>query len=94
MLAALSDGQRAYSSALGGATAVIPNLCFAFFLSRARNKPAKTLINQFYRGEISKWLLTAALFTIALQQSGIDFLSMLGTYIAAVSVFWFALLIR
>ena len=87
-------GQQGLSSALGGMAAFFPNLYFALRINRSSGKPARRIVNSFYAGESGKLLLTAALFIIIFKIPNIEILPLLVGYIAALSVFWFALLMR
>lgn len=89
-------GGRAYalSAALGGAAAFIPNLYFALRVYRSAGQEARKIVRSFYAGESGKLLLTAALFFMIFQLPNIEILPLLAVYIAALSVFWFALLMR
>jgi len=92
---ALFSGQQAALSAfLGGVVAFIPNLYFAAHIYRSSDKDARSVLNAFYRAESRKLLLTAALFAMVFQVPNIEFLPLLAVFIAALSVFWFALLFR
>ena len=82
------------SSALGGVAAFVPNFYFAVHINRASGKPARKIVNSFYRGESGKLLLTAALFIMIFRVPNIELLPLLTGYMAALSVFWFALLMR
>ena len=86
--------QQGISSALGGAAAFVPNLYFALKISRSSDLPARKIVNSFYAGESVKLLLTAAMFIMIFQVPNIQILPLLVGYIAALSVFWFALLMR
>ena len=86
--------QLGLSSALGGMAAFVPNLYFAFRIYRSSGKPAREIVNSFYAGESGKLLLTAALFIMIFKVPNIEILPLLAGYIAALSVFWFALLMR
>jgi ATP synthase protein I len=91
----LAGGQQAMlSSALGGMAAFIPNLYFALKIIKASGQPARKIVNSFYAGESGKLLLTAVLFVMIFKVPGIEILPLLVGYITALSVFWFALLIR
>lgn len=85
---------KSLSSALGGIAAFIPNLYFALRIVRSSGKPARKIVNSFYAGESGKLLLTAALFIMIFKVPNIQILPLLTGYIAALSVFWFALLMR
>lgn len=89
-------GGRAYalSAALGGAAAFIPNLYFALRVYRSAGQEARKIVRSFYAGESGKLLLTAALFFMIFQLPNIEILPLLAVYVAALSVFWFALLMR
>ena len=82
----------AVSPFIGGGIALLPNLFFAYKIYLARNLEAQGIVNAFYVGETIKLILTAALFSIALQIPSVNFLSLLVGYVAVLSVFWFALL--
>ena len=84
----------AISTALGGVAAFVPNLYFALRIHKAAGLPARKVVNAFYAGESGKLILTAALFVLIFQVPNITILPLLLGYIAALSVFWFALLMR
>ena len=88
------DGQQVLSAILGGAAAFIPNLYFSLWIGRSAGQDARKVVNSFYVGESGKLLLTAALFVMLFQIPNIQILPLLISYIAALSVFWFALLMR
>ena len=83
--------EAAKSSLLGGAVAWLPNLYFGYRIYLARLRNAQGVLGAFYSGETIKLILTAALFVMVLQIPAVDFLVLLVTYIAVLSVFWFAL---
>ncbi|MFZ2405414.1 MAG: ATP synthase subunit I [Methylobacter sp.] len=92
---ALAGGRPyALSAALGGAAAFIPNLYFALRVYRSAGQEARKIVRSFYAGESGKLLLTAALFFMIFQLPNIEILPLLSVYVAALSVFWFALLMR
>ncbi len=91
---AVGEWQKAFSCALGGLAAFIPNLYFALRMTGSANQEARKILRSFYAGETVKLLLTAALFILIFQIPGIEILPLLAGYIAALSVFWFALLMR
>lgn len=82
------------SSALGGIAAFVPNLYLALRIVQSTGQPARKIVNSFYAGESGKLLLTAALFILIFKVPNIEILPLLAGYIAALSVFWFALLMR
>ena len=89
-------GARPYalSAALGGVAAFIPNLYFALRVRKSAGQEARKIVRSFYAGESGKLLLTAALFFMIFQLPNIEILPLLAVYMAALSVFWFALLMR
>ncbi|MGZ3831869.1 MAG: ATP synthase subunit I [Mucilaginibacter sp.] len=92
---ALEGGKPyALSAALGGAAAFIPNLYFALRVYRSAGQEARKIVRSFYAGESGKLLLTGALFFMIFQFPNIEILPLLAVYMAALSVFWFALLMR
>jgi ATP synthase protein I len=82
------------SSVLGNMAAFIPNLFFALVVNRSAGRSAKNVLNSFYIGEVGKLLLTGILFMIIFKIPNIEILALLVGYITALSVFWFALLMR
>ncbi|MGR8979630.1 MAG: ATP synthase subunit I [Gammaproteobacteria bacterium] len=92
--AAFDGGLMAVSAAFGGVAAFIPNLYFALMMHRASGQEARKFVRAFYAGETGKLLITAALFTLIFQIPNIEILPLLAGYLAALSVFWFALLMR
>jgi ATP synthase protein I len=91
---AVGGWQKAFSSALGGLAAFVPNLYFALRVSRAAGQEPRKILTSFYTGESVKLLLTAALFLMIFQIPSLEILPLLAGYAAALSVFWFALLMR
>ena len=84
----------AISSVLGNMAAFIPNLFFALVVSKSTGRSAKNVLNSFYIGEVGKLLLTGVLFMMIFKMPNIEILALLVGYITALSVFWFALLMR
>jgi len=84
----------AISSALGGVAAFVPNLYFALRIHKAAGLPARKVMNSFYAGESGKLILTAVLFMLIFKIPNITILPLLIGYVSALSVFWFALLMR
>lgn len=85
----------ALSPLLGGLIAFIPNLYFALRIANnSAEQDAKKIMRSFYAGESGKLILTAILFYIAFKVPNITLLPLLTGYVAVVSIFWFALLMR
>ncbi len=92
---AVTNGkEESLSPLLGGLAAFIPNLYFALRISRTAEQPAQKIVRSFYAGESGKLVLTGLLFYMIFQIPGINLLPLLTGYVSALSVFWFALLIR
>ena len=90
----LSNGISAKSALFGGLAALIPNWYFARKINKHRGQEAKKIVRSFYAGESGKLILTAILFALIFQDPKINFLAVMTAYIAALTVFWFALFIR
>jgi ATP synthase protein I len=86
--------QKAFSSAIGGLAAFIPNLYFALRVAGSAEQDARKILRSFYVGESVKLLLTVALFMLIFQIPSIEILPLMAGYVAALSVFWFALLMQ
>jgi ATP synthase protein I len=86
--------QKAFSSAIGGLAAFIPNLYFALRVAGSAEQDARKILRSFYVGESVKLLLTVALFMLIFQIPSIEILPLMAGYVAALSVFWFALLVQ
>jgi len=82
------------SALYGGFAALIPNWYFARKINKQQGQEARKIVRSFYAGESGKLFLTAILFALIFQDPVIDIVAILMTYIAALTVFWFALLIR
>jgi len=84
----------AKSAIYGGLAAVIPNAFFAYKIKKSTGQSAKKLVGSFYAGESGKFLITVLMFALIFQDSKIDMVAVSFTYVAALTIFWFALLIR
>jgi ATP synthase protein I len=91
---AVGGWQKAFTSALGGLAAFIPNLYFAMRVNGSSKQEARDILRSFYAGETVKLLLTAALFVLIFQIPSIEIIPLMVGYVSALSVFWFALLMR
>jgi ATP synthase protein I len=90
----LQGWHEAKSSALGGLAAFIPNLYLALKIQKNKSSDARKILNTFYTGEAVKLILTVTLFMLIFQMPQIIIMPLLIGYISALSVFWFALLLR
>ncbi len=89
----LAGSSESLSVLMGGLTAFLPNAYFAFRFARSEaGSPPKQILNRFYTGEAIKLALTAVLFFCVLQIPNVQPLSLMAGFMAALSVFWFALL--
>ena len=88
------DGISTKSALFGGLAALIPNWYFARKINKQQGQEARKIVRSFYTGESGKLILTAILFALILQDPDINFLAVMTAYIAALTVFWFALFIR
>ncbi len=89
----LGTENMAKSAVLGGMTAFLPNLYFAYRLSLVKGKSAKKIVHSFYTGESRKILMTCALFAVAFQVPSVQFLPLMACFVAVLSVFWLALIL-
>jgi len=83
----------AISSLLGGLTAFLPNLYFAYRMSSVKEHEAKKILRSFYGSESRKILMTCALFALAFQVPDVQFFPLMLCFIAVLSVFWLALIL-
>ena len=83
----------AVSSVLGGLTAFLPNLYFAYRISLAKEGSAKQIVQSFYSGESRKVLMTCALFAVVFQVPKVQFFPLMACFVAVLSVFWLALIL-
>jgi ATP synthase protein I len=85
---------KVLSPFLGGVAAFLPNLYFALRMARVKGQDAQKIVRSFYAGESGKLILTTMLFIMIFQIPTIELLPLLAAYVAALSVFWFALIFR
>jgi len=84
--------QAGLAAAAGGLIALVPALYMAVrVFSVPPDAEPKRLLSALYRGEATKFLLTAALFALAVNWFGAVFLPVIATYILALLVYWLAL---
>jgi ATP synthase protein I len=85
---------QAISALLGGVTAFLPNLYFGLKISSVSGGDAKKIVRSFYTGESGKLILTVLLFCLIFQFPNIELFPVMLCFVATLSVFWFALIIR
>ncbi len=90
----LANPLSAKSALYGGLSALIPNFYFARKINKHKGQEARIIVRSFYAGESGKLIITAICFAAVFQDPEIDFRALIVTYLAALTVFWFALLIR
>jgi ATP synthase protein I len=91
----LSGRVNAVWTVLGGLIAILPNVYFSYrFGVRDDRRTARQVAKDLYGGEVAKVLMTAGLFALVLQLPGLNFLPVMGGFVFALTVFWFALLMR
>lgn len=91
---AVGGEQAARSSLLGGLAAFLPNAYFAMRVGASQNKTAREIVRSFYVGETVKLVGTALLFGLVLQLPNVVFAPLIATFVAVLTVFWFALLLN
>jgi len=90
----LASQLSAKSALYGGLAALIPNIYFARKINKHKGQEARIIVRSFYAGESGKLIITVLCFAAVFQDPNIDFRALIVTYLAALTVFWFALLIR
>lgn len=90
----LSGQVAAWSAALAGVVGIIPNVYFArrLFLHRGA-RAARQIVNNMYKGEALKMVLTIALFSLVFALATINPIAFFFAYIAVQAPFWMALLV-
>ncbi len=88
------SGPRGALSALtGGMICVLSGAYLAQRMFRFKpDRPPAQFVRAFYVGEAVKLALTALMFLIAIVYMDVDILIVILTYMAALSMYWFALL--
>ncbi len=88
----IADARAAWSAAFGGGISVVTTIYFAWrVFSCTEGKPLQAVARAFYVGEVSKMLLTAILFFIAIVWVDAAFLPLLVTYALTLMVYWMVL---
>lgn len=86
--------QQAISAILGGMTAFLPNLYFGMKISAVSGAEARKIVRTFYTGESGKLILTVLMFCLIFQFPNIELFPVMVSFVATLSVFWFALIMR
>lgn len=90
----IGDLTSVKSAIYGGLAALVPNAYFAYKINKSRDQEARKVVRTFYAGESGKLLITALVFALIFQDPNIEFIAVFVTYVAALTVFWFALFLR
>lgn len=85
---------EARSAFLGGMAGFLPNVYFAYRISRSRGREAGKIVRSFYAGEAGKLVMTTLLFFLIFQLPDIMLLPLLAGFAAVLAAFWVALLQR
>ena len=89
-----SGSHGAISALTGGMICVISGAYLALKMFKVNSdKPPAQWVRAFYVGEAVKLVLTALLFLFAIVYLKVDILIVILTYMAALSMYWFALLV-
>lgn len=92
--AAMKGWDVGLSAILGGIAALVPNLFFALQFYRNRERDAKSFVRSFYFAEVGKLLAAVLIFVLIFRWLQVDIISLMVTYVAALSAFWFVLLLQ
>jgi ATP synthase protein I len=83
------------SALIGGIIALIPSCFYVWRSSRANSKDPRNLVKAHYRAESGKLAITAVMFGAAFTQlDPIAALPLFATYVATLSSYWVALLLK
>jgi ATP synthase protein I len=97
-LSAVLGGARAnvvLSTLLGGASALVPAWVYSRIAYAKRHVPPSVLMRAHFRGEAVKFMLTVAMFgCVLLYYKNLSVAGLFCGYLAAVSGYWFGLLIK
>jgi ATP synthase protein I len=85
----------AVSTLLGGLSVLIPTWAYGRIAFARRHIPPAYLMRAHFRGEAVKFLLTVAIFgCVLVYDKNLSVAGLFGGYLAAVSSYWFGLLIK
>ncbi len=80
---------QAIAAAYGGLIAVISTTYFALHaLILSQGKAPTKVVGAFYRGEVGKFVLSAALFAIGVKLFAPEFLFLISTFMACQLAYW------
>lgn len=83
---------QAIAAVYGGLVAVLSTAYFALYaLIRSEGKAPAKVVGAFYRGEVGKFVLTAALFAIGTKLFAQEFLFLMVTFVVCQLAYWPAL---
>jgi ATP synthase protein I len=88
LLLGIQGGRFAAAALTGGLIGVISNAVFAWLALSGGVQPARQVMRQFYLAEVSKFIITVALFLLALNLFKTLFLPILLGYGLTLVVYW------
>lgn len=86
------DGRAAAAAATGGGISVVLTLYTGLRTFAVPAASAQQAMMNFYKAEVRKLLLAAALFAVAVKLYGDVFVPVITTFAATLTTYWFALL--
>jgi len=98
VIGAMLGGLRAgviVSTVLGGVSAVFPAWVYSRIAFAKRHVPPSELMRAHFKGEAVKMLMTVAMFGCVMKlYKDLSVAGLFGGYLAAVSGYWFGLLVK
>lgn len=88
----IAGASAGLAALVGGLINVIANLYFALQVFSGGVRPARSVLNSFYVGEAVKFLITAALFGVAVAVWQLSVPPLLAGFGLTLVVYWLALL--
>jgi ATP synthase protein I len=84
--------QQAIAAAYGGLVAVLSSAYLSVYaLIRSEGMEPAKIVGAFYRGEVGKFVLAAALFVVGVKLFAPEFLFLMVTFAASQLVYWVVL---
>ena len=82
----------ALAAAYGGLTALLPTAYVALRIFVRTEREPHAVLAAFYRAELGKWILAAAMFLVGAKLFPTQFLPLLLTFAACQATFWLAMM--
>ena len=87
--------QAALAAGFGALIAVVPGLYFALRVLKPRpDASPRQLLAVVYGGEVGKLVLTGGMFVLGVALFSAQFLPLMLTYVACLSLYWLAMLVN